>query len=373
MKERNQKSPSSQGNSKANHLEVSKNLQHYPKVTFPISPFHSQQLTISTLKLDHHPAINDILSATSRLSKEFGIQLEQSYASHTSMTAFLYPKSGKYRIVIVNILYDLLYYIDDLFGEDISTANNEEKPSLSEIMNIWKTGKINPEYYNNLTNQKIKNVCDAMQWVRTKLFQSCEPAFFKKISKLLFEHLRDQLKPNAYQNIEEYIHLRRNFSGMYVAIYLIEYCYSRYLTPEILEKVPSLQKAIDLCADIGGLSNDIFSYPKESHSKFNLVNSFSVLNDSISLGQAIQKSIDLVNNCHADFNAAIKQIHTEIVGLEIDQKATVLHFADGLKSILSATYHWQLVTQRYRHDNHILEDLKYQSDYTFDIDIKDAS
>jgi len=330
--------------------------------TFPISTFNSQQLTISKLKLNHHEAMEGILSATARLSKELNIQIDQSYAAHTTMTSFLYPKSGKYKVVIVNILYDLLYYIDDLFGEDIEGANQEDKPSLTELMYIWQTGKINSVYYNELTSEKVKIVCTAMQWVRNKLFQSCEPAFFKKLSWLLFEHLRDQLKPDAYQSVEEYILLRRNFSGMYVAIYLIEYCTGRYLTNEMLEKVPSLQKAIDLCADIGGLSNDIFSYPKESHSKFNLVNSFDVLNETKTLNEAIQKAIDLVNTCHADFDIAVKQIHAEISGLTVEEKTTILQFTDGLKSILSATYHWQFVTERYRHDNHILEDLKYQSD-----------
>lgn len=329
---------------------------------FPISTFNSQQLTISKLKLNHHEAMEGILSATARLSKELNIQIDQSYAAHTTMTSFLYPKSGKYKVVIVNILYDLLYYIDDLFGEDIEGANQEDKPSLTELMYIWQTGKINSVYYNELTSEKVKVVCTAMQWVRNKLFQSCEPAFFKKLSWLLFEHLRDQLKPDAYQSVEEYILLRRNFSGMYVAIYLIEYCTGRYLTNEMLEKVPSLQKAIDLCADIGGLSNDIFSYPKESHSKFNLVNSFDVLNETKTLNEAIQKAIDLVNTCHADFDIAVKQIHAEISGLTVEEKTTILQFTDGLKSILSATYHWQFVTERYRHDNHILEDLKYQSD-----------
>lgn len=349
MKERNQK---------ATDFKLPLNQPVFPK-----SIFNSQQLSISKLKLNHHESMDSILSSTARLSKELKIQIEQSYHAHTTMTSFLYPKSGKYKVVIVNILYDLLYYIDDLFGEDIEGSEKEEKPSLTELMYIWQTGKINDIYYNQLKDEKIKVVCTAMQWVRNKLFQSCEPAFFKKLSWLLFEHLRDQLKPDAYQSIEEYILLRRNFSGMYVAIYLIEYCTGRYLTNEMLEKVPSLQRAIDLCADIGGLSNDIFSYPKESHSKFNLVNSFGMLNQVKTLDEAIQKSIDLVNNCHTDFDQAIKQIKFEIADLPVEEKATILQFTDGLKSILSATYHWQFVTQRYRHDNHILEDLKYQSDH----------
>lgn len=328
---------------------------------FSNNAFTSQQLTISKLKLNHHEAMDSILSSTARLSKGLNLQIEGSYAAHTSMTSFLYPKSGKYKVVIVNILYDLLYYIDDLFGEDIEGANEEDKPSLTELMYIWQTGKINEIYYGELTSEKVKTVCISMQWVRNKIFQSCEPAFFKKLSWLLFEHLRDQLKPDAYESVEEYILLRRNFSGMYVAIYLIEYCTGRYLTNEMFEKVPSLQKAIDLCADIGGLSNDIFSYPKESHSKFNLVNSFEVLNQTKTLDEGIQKAIDLVNACHADFNIAVKQIHAEISGLVVEEKATILQFTDGLKSILSATYHWQLVTERYRHENHILVDLKYNS------------
>ncbi|CAA6816739.1 MAG: Unknown protein [uncultured Aureispira sp.] len=329
---------------------------------FSINTFTSRQLTISKLTLKHHEAMDSILHATARLSKELNLQIDQSYAAHTSMTSFLYPKSGKYKVVIVNILYDLLYYIDDLFGEDIEGASQEDKPSLSELMYIWQTGEINTVYYNNQSSKKVKTVCMGMQWVRNKLFQSCEPSFFKKISWLLFEHLRDQLKPGAYESVEEYILLRRNFSGMYVAIYLIEYCTGRYLTEEMLKKVPSLQKAIDLCADIGGLSNDIFSYPKENHSKFNLVNTFQVLNQTKTLDESIQKAIDLVNTCHVDFNIAVKQIHAESLDLATDEKAAILQFTDGLQSILSATYHWQLVTERYRHSDHILEDLKYKSD-----------
>ncbi len=341
--------------------QITKDLQD-SLLSYTSSPFNSNQLTISNLEVSCHKGIKDILKATSKLTKELNIQLEEAYAAHTTMTSFLYPTSGKYKVVIVNILYDLLYYIDDLFGEDIEGADQYDKPSLTELMYIWQTGEINAAYYDKLTNEKVQTVCTAMQWVRNKLFQSCEPAFFQKLSWLLSEHLRDQLEPDNYGSIEEYILLRRNFSGMYVAIYLIEYCTGNCLTDEMLKKVPNLQKAIDLCTDIGGLSNDIFSYPKERHSKFNLVNSFGELNETNSLNEAIQKSIDLVNDCHTDFNRSVQQIQLEVTALEEEEKAIVLEFTDGLKSILSATYHWQLVTKRYRHKNHILEDLKYKSD-----------
>lgn len=333
----------------------------------PNAIFHSNQFTISSLPMEHHPRIEDILSATGRLSEALNIQLgKDSYAAHTSMTAFLYPKSGRYRIVLVNIFYDLLYYIDDLFGEDIEEADLSEQPNLQELMNIWLTGNINEDYYQNVLSPRIKSVCTAMQWVRTKLLQTCEPPFFKKLSKLLFEHLRDQLRPDGYTDIPSYIALRRNFSGMYVAIHLTEYCYGCYLTPEVMQKVPSLQVAIDKCADIGGLSNDIFSYPKERHSKFNLINSFLGLQQVKTLEEAIQASIDLVNGCHADFNKALAQAQVEAQILPDAERTNVLEFVEGLNSILSASYHWQLVTKRYRHDEHILQDLKNNTEHQFD-------
>lgn len=357
MKEKNQ---NYLGNKKVSNKET--------ETTFPISLFNSQQLTISTLKLNHHESIDDILSATSKLTKELGIQLKKVYRAHTSMTAFLYPKSGKYRIVIANVLYDFLYYIDDLFGEDIEVSADEELPSMTEMMNIWKTGKINPEYFNGLISEKVKNICTAMLWIRAKLYQSSEPAFFKRLSVMLFDHLKDQLEPKDYNTVDEYIMLRRGFSGMYPVVYLVEYCNNKYLNPETIAKLPNLQKAIDACVDIGGLSNDIFSYPKESHSKFNLVNSYMVENPDVTLAEAVQKSIDLVNRCHADFNDAIKALPNEITHLDAEEKATILQFANGMKHIVSASYHWQFVTQRFRHDNHILEDLKSQSDYFFNAD-----
>jgi hypothetical protein len=336
----------------------------------PISPFNSNQLTISTLEITYHEAIQDILKATSKLTKELGIQLEQVYSAHTSMTAFLYPKSGKYRLVIANVLYDFLYYIDDLFGEDIEVNVDDERPSLAEMMHIWKLGKIRTDLLESVNSPKIKNIYNALLWIRTKLFQSCEPLFFKKLSKLLFEHLKEQIEPKDFNTVEEYISLRRQFGGMYPVVFLVEYCNNRYLAPDTLGKLPNLQKAIDACADIGGLSNDIFSYPKESHSKFNLVNSYIVTHPEMTLKEAVQNSIDVVNDRHFEFDLAIDQLKTDVEDLSEEEKITVLQFTRGLEDIMSANYHWQFVTQRFRHHNHILEDLKYASNYTFNSKVK---
>ena len=335
----------------------------------PISPFNSNQLTISNLGIKYHESINEVLKATSKLTAELKIQLEQVYSAHTSMTAFLYPNSGKYRLVIANVLYDFLYYIDDIFGEDIEVLEDEIRPSLAEMMQIWKTGEINKDAVEYNSSSKIKNIYDALLWIRTKLYQSSEPVFFKKLSKLLFEHLKEQLEPKDFETTEEYIMLRRRFGGMYPVVFLIEYCNNRYLATDTLEQLPSLQKAIDACADIGGLSNDVFSYPKESHSKFNLINSYLVVDPEMTLKEAVQKSINVVNDCHFEFDQAIEQLQVEIKVLSKEQQITVLKFVDGLEDIVSASFHWQFVTERFRHDNHILEDLKYKSNYTFNTKI----
>jgi hypothetical protein len=65
-----------------------------------------------------------------------------------------------------------------------------------------------------------------------------------------------------------------------------------------------------------------------------------------------------VNGCHNDFEEALTKAKVEALTLSDDDRTKVLEFIEGLCSILSASYHWQLVTQRYRHDEHILQDLK---------------
>jgi hypothetical protein len=330
--------------------------------------FHSNQFTISNLPVECHPKIDTILSATGRLSKALNIQLEKdSYAAHTNMTAYLYPKSEIYRIVLVNVFYDLLYYIDDIFGEDIQGFDLAEQPDLQEIMSIWFTGNINPDYYQNVKSPRIKSICTAVHWTRTKFSQSCEPEFFQVLSNALFEHLKEQLQPEPYTNLRSYISSRRKFSGMYIAIHLIEYCYRCYLTKDILEKAPSLQVVIDKCADISGLGNDIISYPKEKHSKLNLINVLLDLKVVQTFNEAIQTSIDLVNELHVEVNEAIAKIQIEIQVLDNEDRAKVLKFIEGINSILSASYHWQLVTQRYRHKDHILVDLRADVDYKSDV------
>lgn len=329
--------------------------------------FHSNQFTISNLPVECHPQIDTILSATGRLSKALNIQLEKdSYAAHTNMTAYLYPKSEIYRIVLVNVFYDLLYYIDDIFGEDIQGFDIAEQPNLQEVMSIWFTGNINEDYYQSIKSPRIKSICTAVQWTRTKISQSCEPEFFDTLSNALFEHLKEQLQPEPYTDLSSYIKLRRKFSGMYVVIHLIEYCYRCYLTKNILEKVPSLQVVIDKCADISGLGNDVISYPKEKHSKLNLINVLLDLKVVQSFNEAIQTSIDLVNKLHLEVDEAITKTKIEIQALDNESRTTVLRFIEGINSILSASYHWQLVTQRYRHEDHILVDLRADLNYKGD-------
>ncbi|MFK7799638.1 MAG: terpene synthase family protein [Aureispira sp.] len=329
--------------------------------------FYSNQFTISNLPVECHPKIDAILSATGRLSEALNIKLEKdSYAAHTNMTAYLYPKSEIYRIVLVNVFYDLLYYIDDIFGEDIQDFHIAEQPNLQEVMSIWFTGNINADYYKSIKSPRIKSICTAVQWTRTKISQTCEPEFFQMLSNALFEHLKEQLQPEPYKDLASYITLRRKFSGMYVVIHLIEYCYRCYLTKDILEKAPSIQVVIDKCADISGLGNDVISYPKEKHSKLNLINVLLDLKVVQTFNEAIQTSIDLVNELHLEVDEAIAKTKVEIQVLSNEDRTKVLQFIEGINSILSASYHWQLVTQRYRHENHILADLRVNVDYKGD-------
>ena len=50
------------------------------------------------------------------------------------------------------------------------------------------------------------------------------------------------------------------------------------------------------CALIAVLSNDVFSYAKEKHSDYNLINAFLITGEAANYKEAVMKSIKIVND-----------------------------------------------------------------------------
>ncbi len=313
--------------------------------------FNSSNLTISNTEVYIHKEANIILQKARIISQKLGIIEEALYNGHSTMTNYLYVNSPIHKMVNVLVTYDVFYFLDDFFGEDTNTG---QLPSLNKILEIWKGGKV---YHSN--DPQINNLYAAINYISKKIKEDSPDDFFEKYTNSVLEHLHFSLTKKKYNTVNEYVSIRLMTGGMYPVLYLIEYVHSAYLSDKIINNkglhITALQKQ---CALIGALSNDIFSYAKEKHSDYNLINAYLKTGEASNYKQAVVKSIKRVNDIHSDFQLTLKSAKQQLKSLELNDQLIVKKYLDGLNVIVASSYHWQKHTNRYHHAENVFEDLQ---------------
>jgi hypothetical protein len=199
----------------------------------------------------------------------------------------------------------------------------------------------------------------SINYISKKIKEDSPDVFFQKYTNSVIKHLDFSLNEKKYSTVNEYIAIRLITGGMYPVIYLIEYVHSIYLSEEIIHNEGlHIKEVQEKCALIGALSNDVFSYSKEKHSDYNLINAYLITGEAANYKQAVIKSIDRGNDIHADFQLTIQSARNNSESLELNEKLIVEKYFDALDVIVSSSYHWQKRTNRYYHPENVFEDMK---------------
>jgi hypothetical protein len=313
--------------------------------------FNSSNLTISNTEVYIHQEANTILQKARVVSEKLGIIDEELYAGHSTMTNYLYIDSPISKMVNLLVTYDVFYFLDDFFGEDTNTG---QLPDFAKILEIWKKGTI---YHSD--NTKIDKLYASINYISQRIKEDSPSFFFKKYTDAVIEHLHFSLTKKEYNTVDEYIEIRLMTGGMYPVIHLIEYAHSIYLDQEIMGNeslyIADLQRQ---CALIAVLSNDVFSYAKEKHSDYNLINAFLITGEAANYKEAVMKSIKIVNDVHADFKLTIKKARQNLKNVGLEQQTMIEKYIHGLDVIVASSYHWQKITNRYYHSENVFEDMK---------------
>lgn len=311
--------------------------------------FDSSLLTISNTELYIHKDANVISKKAKKISNQLGIIDEKLYSGHSTMTNYLYIDSPIDKMINVLVTYDVFYFLDDFFGEDTNTG---ELPEVSKILDIWKG-----ERMHNSKNKNINKLYISINYISKSLRKDSPEGFFNQYTSSVIEHLSASLIKKKYKTVNEYISIRLITGGMYPVMDLIEYVHSIYLSEELINnKNIYIKELCRQCALIGVLSNDIFSYAKEKHSDYNLINAYLVSKEASNYNQAVIKAIDKVNEIHSDFKLTLRKVKTE--ALALNDKLVVKKYLNALKVIVASSYHWQKSTNRYNHPENVFEDMK---------------
>ena len=337
----------------------------------------SSHLTISNVPRLCHPEIDQIQALAKERSAELGIVVPRFYDAHASMTPFLYSKAPVDRVVTTTLFNNILYYIDDVLGEDIIGAQASDSLAAMVIA-VWRRGlrtaglqasdqrasdqrasyRDSGQWESSELEPAIETLLTAVDAVRNEILAKSNEVFFERLTESLVAHVRHVFRPRLYRNLPEYLQTRAHFGGMYLVFKMAEFASNLYVDDSVMESIPSLRSAEGACVHLGGLSNDLFSYPKEKHSDFNLVNAYLKLRLVSSLEEAVQCALDLVNHFHAVYEESIAQTRATIRHLPQDSRRVPEAYVESLQNILSASYHWQRFTERYRDPEHFFDDLQ---------------
>lgn len=312
--------------------------------------FHSTDLTIAQTTPSIHKDAELILERAHTVSQQLGIADDQGYRHHTTMTNYLYVDAPVDKMVNAVVTYDVLYYFDDVFGEDTAKGAT---PDFKHLMAVWSGRESPPE-----GEGSIAKLYRSVGHISSSIRNDCPEGFFARYTQSIVEHLSYSLQSLPYVSVEEYIAIRLQTGGMLPVLDLIEYTHSLYLDAQTLQQVPSLTDLRRQCALIGALSNDLFSYAKEQHSDYNLVNAYLRTGEATDYADAVHQSIRRVNALHQSFKETLITARAEIARSSPSSADLGERYVAALEVIIASCYHWQKRTGRYVHEGNVFGDMR---------------
>ncbi len=292
------------------------------------------------------------------LAQDIGLVIDPTnYFDHVTMSAYLWPYASREALRAATFFNVIGFYIDDTIGSDIRHSHGLDIDALrgvvaNKALNIMLRGLIpaSPDKYD-------RAFMDFYQMI----LELSDAPFGARFFPVLFEHWRAATR-NYEANgpytgtVEEFIPIRRLTGGMFPTILMIELAKQQYMPAWLPARVPSLSTAIDALADIGGLSNELFSYAKEVLYEGTTLNLLPIIQRQAGDESAVwaaHEAIALVNGCYELFRLAVQDVLAEASQIEEpakrEQAETFLKaFVDGMWDQVAASYHWQMEANRYR-------------------------
>ncbi len=316
-------------------------------------PLSLRKLLISDEKLVPLK-LNPLVTESFRLVEQFFQENELMFPQFkfvNDMGAYLHPNANLKRLTAIEILFDLDFYIDDLYGDHAlnihrltsSPAIQETCDHIERCADVFATGKLSSN----------PSTLETGYWKLRKVMEiETTECWLERFAELLKEHLMATINPLAYGwvpdasiSVDDYITIRELISGMHMTIDLIEFDLGIYLPNNVIYHAV-VTKLRQCCMKIAALTNDLFSYEKEvlqGELTFNLI---VVLQKNLRCGfeQAVEAAFNLINE---ETKAFYELSQNFVYCWDSTINSDVKHYIEGMKHQIAATWHWQMSTGRY--------------------------
>lgn len=313
---------------------------------------HDQLYTLSDVQIVGDARINPAHHEVDIAVKEFCAKhniLSPNYAGYSTMSFYLYPHADVEYLTAIDILMNTLYYIDDeVNNETMLEEDIEGRNTFRRALHILQTGQGVDEsnsFYNvwfelhqrfrSLTSQRtLDRIVNALKYLLASTYSLAS------------------FSDNGHITPDHFIKLRLHLSGMQVCTEIAAFVHDLELE-EITQKHPLINQMIDDTAFYGAMLNDVFSYHKEitAGSKLNLI-AVLMEHHNWSVHQAVHHVVEMLNERVTRFKETKTKVNIQHSGDSVDT------YVQALEDILSASWHWQYSTNRYRSPDSPIPELR---------------
>lgn len=293
------------------------------------------------------------------------------------------------RLADINKFYLVLFYVDDMFGNDrqADITPEELRSFKQQIENIgkWLAYDIPFTPTGDLEVATVN--------IFEKIKQNSDPEWFAHFKQVCIEHLvlaienQNTSHTQEIHTIESFNETRVKIAGMYTSLMLDMYATNKYVSSEEIKKY-GYTELIDAlyfdCSVICSYFNELFSFEREvidDNTDYNLIAILMLNDDELTLYDAVTAAINLTNH-HIDtfiqtkeevfgkieaqagkiesrINIA-KRTQTELSNEEEEKlKAqygflvSLIQHLVGIEAFINAALFWQVITERYQREDTI--------------------
>jgi hypothetical protein len=316
-------------------------------------------------KFSPHPNADLSNANVKAFAQKYGIWLDGLGEHNVTMTPYLNRSAiSEPRLTLAGKVNCILFYLDDTVGtEQQKNLTSEEKESAKQIMRdllaILETGQLNRQP-TNLERATIEVV--------KELAALTNPIFMNRLIEFVYRHLelgtvdQDTGATSKVLDPDTYIEMRNHVSGMYPTIVMMEMTSDNFVTREDYERVgvyENIERLRYLCATLGAIVNDCFSFEKEvidAKDDFNLITVIMLNDPQFNLYKAILSAAEIINNFTREFFDIAVRIRRKCANTDLSDR--ISEHVSALTDSVEATWHWQISTERYRRDNSIWQETR---------------
>jgi hypothetical protein len=305
-----------------------------------------------------YPQGEELLARSEAFGREFNVW--QANTRHfINCALLLYPNARVERMLTIMKNLTVGFYLNDAMGRDLFKFLDpaEQKDARKLIKNMADLDEA-------ITLPPDAGPIEIANALTMREFRDSAPReWFLKFKRLYSYHLKithrdcDTDAVGYLQEVDEYITRRCHLAGMNHIVLWVEFSDGQFLDWEVLKRNNLSQKMERLhwlAAAFGALSNDLFSFEKEvidNNSDSNLVAILAMNNPHLHLGEAIEKSSEIVRNLVLELISLLDTMQSVIENLKKSDQNLALKLSthlNGLVRFIQASWLWQLHARRYQ-------------------------